>query len=511
MLAAERVERPDRGRRTRSLILALVVVLGALLRGPALDWGLPDGSHRWSYRVDESTFIQVLGELDPRRLDFVIESRGSRFGPGLAYMQGALLLAGDALGFARVVPRVDFYREHPEELGRLYLLGRCMVLLLSLLGIPFAYAVARRVVSSEAALWAALLVAVWPAHVQSGRFLLSDVPAGTFQLASLYVVLRYLDAPSFRRLALAAVLGAWAVSVKLSAALLLLPLVVAPMSARRFRDLVGVLALVAVLVPAFHPALLAPGSSESGRYVMASVLRPFEGSGRAASWGLWWSAGPVAAACFVAGCLVAARSRRVADLALLSSVLPFLLFLVGTGQDRSQLYTPAVGAMAVLAVLPLDRLGRGARPWGRIVLAAATLHAAAWSGAWVADLARTPIHDEVRDAIDRSLPAGTRIGYVQWFFIPHLSTERYEMIRMTEPGWEEKAEYVLLADYDLAAYAERMRGYRVERTWRRTPSLLGFRYDPPHGHDARFTFPTLVLWRRLEGEEAPGGAGGASG
>ncbi len=160
--------------RTRSMsslaaqILVLALALGLRLTG--LGMGLPDARHAQTYNPDEWTPLKAFEQMRPRQLDFNPHYFDN---PTLFYyMVGATVGAGAATGWIRVDGDEAYYFAHPEQVGRIILLGRALAVLFGVLGVWLTYRLARAAGLERG--WstvAMLLMAVHPSHVVHSHFL----------------------------------------------------------------------------------------------------------------------------------------------------------------------------------------------------------------------------------------------------------------------------------------------------------------------------------------------------
>ncbi|RMH55400.1 MAG: phospholipid carrier-dependent glycosyltransferase [Candidatus Hydrogenedentota bacterium] len=490
-------------------LLSLILLSAAFFRLSGIGWGLPNAEHHWSYRVDESTFLLMLGEMDPAHGDFVAESIGPKVGAGLTYMIGALLLTAKTFGYVQFANSTDFFIEHPEMLTRIYLLSRLLVALMGIGSVFIVFDLGRRLFDKKTALAAAALLAVWPGHVQNSHFILADVPGGFLALVAYAAGSRALASSSRFPLFLSVLFSAAAVATKLSTALIVFPLIFLPFFGRMNRPyqkavLWGTSFFLFLFL--FHPALwnFSAVSSDTGT-VSRNVLRFGRDPFRAINLGIYWNTGLLGSLALLLGLFRIIRRRCASDILLFLSLAPLTLFLVFSGQDRGQLYSPlcGFGSLLIAGLLHKPRSWRCLR---FLLVCLVFLEMALGSAAWTKELNRAPIHEVARREIEATVPSGESIGFIQWFFIPHLDTRRYQMVRLTSPLRTPLArcDWVIVADYDIDFLSKALQSdFTLERIWKRTPSFLGFSYDPPNGADQRFPFPTLFLFRRQTEETTP--------
>jgi len=127
-----------------------------------------------SYHPDEYVFFKSLSGMRPSEL---------RFFPGFfgwpalqIYVVGAALKVSSWLGLATLVPDMDFYFKKPEEMARLYEIGRGVTFLFAVGCILVIWRAAGRLFGAAAGDAAALLLAATPLFSMNARYLTADVP-----------------------------------------------------------------------------------------------------------------------------------------------------------------------------------------------------------------------------------------------------------------------------------------------------------------------------------------------
>jgi len=146
-------------------------------------------------------------------------------GQGLAY------LGMRAAGMIDSV--LDYRVQYALDPTAYYVTGRAITAMFGVATTYVTYALGRRVQGRTLAIAAAMLVAVNTFHVSKSQVIEVDVPVTCFVILALLIVVRLLDAPTRGNYLAAGVAMGLAISTKYTAALLLLPLLVAHVVARR--------------------------------------------------------------------------------------------------------------------------------------------------------------------------------------------------------------------------------------------------------------------------------------
>lgn len=176
------------------LALALVLLLGLVLRLYGIEWGLPSPLHpQYSYHPDEVPSL-IWAEWLPQGK---ITSKHFIYGGTLYFtILDSILFFGDLLGGAM---------GKASEVGNTILLGRYFMALFALLTILLVHETGRALFDKRVGLCAALLLSINPAHIFSAQqvrvdaiaalcavlvlFLAGKVPASTNRSRLKYLVL----------------------------------------------------------------------------------------------------------------------------------------------------------------------------------------------------------------------------------------------------------------------------------------------------------------------------------
>jgi hypothetical protein len=444
------------------LVLLAILVLAAGWRVNGLDWGWTDfdpaapdatGPGRFhAFHPDEASNIRAArlftesdswrptGELYGEQVDY------SLYGATTIYLHVAVVKARALLGDIR-----PFDEEDPRSFRATWLAVRWLTALLGLACIPMLYWAALTLHGLPAARLAALLLAGAAFHAQSGRFGTVDMPMVFFTLWSFAHSARLLRAPGRLDLALAALAAGLAVSTKVNAVLVVLPLILAellrdPLPAgpgpagrillRRLFSLrllgagAGVVAIFFALNPyaildwrSYLFADHAFGLVHILRNVRGDFFYPFQIQfehvlpfpfliGKV----LWWAAGPALLLAGLAALPWMAWRRRRADWLVLIWLLPGLLLTGGAKVLFMRYALPFLPLLALTAAVGLSDLLAWASRRGRGATAAAWALAAAValpSLGWTAALASVHDREDSRIAAGRwlaaRLPAGAAL------------------------------------------------------------------------------------------------------
>jgi len=127
-----------------------------------------------SYHPDEYAIFKSLSGMQPSRLRFF---HGFFGWPAFHfYVVGGALQASAKIGIVKLMPKMAFYYANPDELGRMYVVGRVITLLMALGCIIVLWRAATRLFGRGGGAAAALLLAVTPLFAINAHYMTADVP-----------------------------------------------------------------------------------------------------------------------------------------------------------------------------------------------------------------------------------------------------------------------------------------------------------------------------------------------
>ncbi len=172
-----------------------------------------------SCHPDEHYVLKGLANMDPLRGDFTTGLYGW---PSLIfYLEGAGIAAAHLAGWVTLTHNVRFYFEHPEQIARMYLVGRFIVVLFGAAAVAAIYAFARYYYGRQTAAMAALCAASTPLLTVHMHYLTGDVVMLFFLSLGLWGCVRTYGSHRARWPILAGAAFGLAMSAKYKAVLLL--------------------------------------------------------------------------------------------------------------------------------------------------------------------------------------------------------------------------------------------------------------------------------------------------
>ncbi len=487
-----------------------------------------------TFQVDEASALGPLARMRPEGLDF--NPHFFHWGSLHTYVSGALIGVGHVLGFLDLTRDPLHYLRRPDQIARLYLVGRFLSMTLGLCTVVLVYRLGARGGGWLGGFLAAAFLSSSAIFFLYSRFFTPDVCAAFLFLLSVLLSVRAGDRGG-RGLWGAAAVAGLATSVKYNAALALVAVAIAaaPYTLRKAsRALVAFTVGFIVGTPyaAIAPSEFLEGVSWQWRHagsthgllfletdpgwwhhltsslayglgwpLLAVVLGGAMLTGCGAKTRMWWVVGGTAIAYYA---VVSSSPLKFARYVL--PMLPLLAVLAGWGWSSAlHRLRGAARAGAVLVV------GAGV-VWGVMLCA--------WHGKI---LAEPDVRLEAGRWLSKHAGAGETIALFQrpYFSTPPIDADRFH-VKVLPLAWSAVArlepDWIVITDYEYGPYlrlahrfpgaADFIRallkgegrssspGYRVCRFFR--PVRLGGL--PLNGaktpHDLRYTHPTIVLLQR---------------
>lgn len=203
--------------------LVLILLLGTLIRVSVLQWGLPNQSHFNPYYCDEYYPILLFQNMDPGNLDF--NPRDFRNPTFFYYQIAAALKLSEVMGIVTLTSDKGFYLKNPREMAKIYLVGRSLVMLYSLLCIVLLFFLVKEIYGSGPGLIASFLFSVAPLAIYSSSVQEISTPLCFWIGILLFSAIKSINTKSHKWFMMACAIYGLAMSTKYLAAPLLLVLV----------------------------------------------------------------------------------------------------------------------------------------------------------------------------------------------------------------------------------------------------------------------------------------------
>lgn len=387
---------------------------------------------------EKKTFI-ILSRMRPWKFEF--EPLYVQYGGAFVYPFGAFLGAAHALRLAHLTPDLSYYLARPEEMGRLYLLGRVFVLLFHLGTLWALYALGGRLAGPRAGLAAALLFACAP-FVASYSHMLKPHPVSAFWfvLSALFAA-RAIDEGGARDYALCGLAAGLAAGGSLTLVFALGLPVLARLCAGKgeWRAPLAACALAVAVVVAANPYLLFSPDKYAWELTVYSPTRLGLGlrTLRAMIFsGIPHSVGALSAFLLAVGTVAAIfgtdrRGRACAWLVIGGSIILWLRFSSVIDESFLRVF---YGPFAIACVLGGALAARLPRAAAVVVLALALAESGARAACVLTNLSLgtgpSATRERAADWIDANIPAGARVGLLRFPAPPYTPPFRWDRVAL---------------------------------------------------------------------------------
>jgi len=401
-----------------------------------------------SYHPDEYQVFKSLSHMSPGRLSL---DPGNYIYPSLhTYLVGAALGAGALVGGVHLERSLNYYFDHPDDMGRMYVVGRAVSLLAAvgmlLLTWRFGESMGRGV-----GLAALVMLALMPALCVHSHNLTRDTCAALATVLCFAACRRVAQTGEAKWYDLAG--GAVALCVAFQYFAVVLWGMVAVAGFLRWRRggdrlrtvLTGLAVSLVVLLAVFFltnpyhvlnaDKFVADFASETTHVSLGSRLLSFGWAThlfRMLPWLVTW---PLAVLLGL-GLAAALVRRRDEDWLLLAWVALWAGVVGLDGRSYSRYYVPLLPALALLGARGLVWALRGRALAVGVVLAGVMVAPAAESWGWVRLYARENVRTVAGEWIAEHVPVESSIGATRWpwqFEVPVVDAARYRL-RVVEAG-----------------------------------------------------------------------------
>ena len=406
-----------------------------------------------SYHPDEYQVFKSLSNMQPGRLNF---DPGNYIYPSLhTYLVGGALGLGSVLGRVRLERNIEFYFEHPDEMGRLYVAGR----LLTLLAAAAALLAVWRLGGGWMGVLAMVLLAAMPAYGVHSHNLTRNTCAALAAVLLFACCREIAHVWKTRWYVLAGVAAGACVGFQYFAVVLwpMIPLAGA-ISLRHHPGkrstiawgsavaLLVMLVVFAVVCP-YHVAnlgnFLADFRSETGHVSAGGMLARLSPAGLFLHWFAMLPAlvtWPLAVVACLSVLLAIGRHEED-DLLLLAWLAAWAAVVAFDGRTYSRYYVPVLPCLALLCARALTHSAQGLHEFvasrrvrvavGATALALLMAWPVAMTVAWSQLYARDNVRTIAGEDIARQVRPGSTVGMSKWpwqFEMPPLDPARYRLV-----------------------------------------------------------------------------------
>ncbi|MFA5778944.1 MAG: glycosyltransferase family 39 protein [Elusimicrobiota bacterium] len=158
-----------------------------------------------SNHTDEQMTISSLGGMHPKSFDF--NPRIFPYGGVYIYGMGAVLGISHILGVVKINRDLNFYFKQPEEMGKIFTVGRFVNIIFSVLTALLIFLITKKCCSVNAALLSVLFYIVCPAIVFQTHIMKPYIIATFFAIGCLYYSVMMITTPTVKNYILAGILA----------------------------------------------------------------------------------------------------------------------------------------------------------------------------------------------------------------------------------------------------------------------------------------------------------------
>ncbi len=484
-----------------------------------------------SYHPDEYFVVKSLATMKPAQLNF----NPNQFTVGGAYLYpaGGLIYIMSKLGIMTLVPDINYYFYHPEEMAKFYIAGRVLTVLYGAGIILIFFLLMAKFTSRKRQSFAgAFLLMFTPLILLNSLYMYVDIPGVFWIMASMYATILFMENFSWRNLFLAGVFAGLACGNKVTFAVsFFLPVAGMFLLRSGWKKLLkgtcfalaGFLGVFAATNPYFFITFPAPllelGQHTekvfSGAFYLKSLL-----------YGLGM---PLFLFCLT-GILIAAILLRRQDastkknkILLISWTLFFFVFISLFSKNFARYILPAVPSFVMLGCIGWFGLYEKLRSAYRKILSGLFVIVALWTFSYGMSYKMFFLKENVRTEagtwMKENIPAGSSIGVTEVPWQLQMPPFDYYKYRVVVTGYDfgkaekENPDYFILSSfqaelppYPLKLQEERVAFwkefasselYREKKIFQRFPRFAGltFRKDVLP-EDLIYLNPTIAIYER---------------
>jgi hypothetical protein len=498
-------------------VILAILAFGLILRLPGLSWGLPGPKHLWPYHPDESVIFLCMKNMTPSAFNF---NPVDFSWPGLyLYLVMSALGGLGLLGILPLSPSEAWLTAHPAALTLAYLTARVLTLAAALAGVGLAIRLGEALTPRRG--WmAGMICAALPVHVILSTIGTPHMLSATLSAAALHTAIGIPGDPRPRRHLATAVFWGLAVGALYDSWILVVPLFVAHLrTPHPLRTLprflaTGALAVITFLLVNPYVILAHDDFLRSVAVIQdyLGLIRPslaafFFISALALSPPVGALAAVGAGRAVIAGIrnsrVEAERLSRSAAIVVGAWLIAYTALIAWTGTDFLRRLLPLAIPCSVLAVYALSGLAPLPR---RILGALAVAVPLMITAAYLPTFGPADTRNIARAWIEANIPAGSRIGVVNWFLGPHLDTRMYRChVLGLDVRKAADVEFLVATEREIpsaAALAAFPRG-RILARFNYAPAILGWTIDESQApEDWFYTHPRVYVMEVSPGGEA---------
>ena len=511
-----------------------------------------------SYHADEPKIVTGISNMNPSELDF--NPHLFMYPTLYFYKVAAALKIASLFNMVDLVPSKQFYFLHPDQMGKIYLIGRVVTILFGLLTVYITYLLAKKMYNKWVGLIAGLVLALLPLHVVHSRYMSVDVPTTFWIVLSLLCAVKIEKSKGYKWYILSGFAAGLATATKYYAILAVISIFTAhylnshdrfsnkKMFVTVFRDKRIVIACIMLIVGFFIGSpyvFLSPtefysgavlhhldamvGGEENYNMEYSSYKYPFFFHIYAS---LFIGMGPLLLLLTLVGIAYSLFKHNKSDLILLSFIFPYYLMIGITFLRPMRYAIPLLPFLAIISArliydvyLLLDRIPRRKIIKGGYIFLMGLIMVYTFlnSFAYGLMMSKKDNRDKAAQWIVENVEKGNTIGLTRepGFFSVPLNPQSYR-IRVigfnSEEFKKEKPDYFVMSEFEYREFLRLRERYPDEAKFigqlisgefkfndskygsiwfKSQPKILGLNFG--YGsppHDWLYPFPSVVILKR---------------
>lgn len=474
------------------ILLTLIVILGTSLSITGIRWGLMTSKyfHAAAYAPDESDVIKSIGELNPSKLDFRFKNKmATTKGTFHPYLLAAWIKTASIFKLVKLSSSFDYYKTNPNELVKLYVVGRSMSVFFGALSVILVFFLAKYFYGDyRIGLLSAFLLAICPIHSIWTHYISTDSLL-VFEVCLIFLIsFRILNGENTVRkpYIIAGILVGLAGATKISIApVVLIPILAHVLSGKKLSDKTLFFYLLFIPVgfaignpfsiidpKAFILAMkesvtinVIPGSFLDGLGTQPQLLYYLTVAPK-------YNLGIPLAVLSLTGFIFAIIKHKKIDIIILTWIIIFCLFIsLASPWQIIHWQLPYIPFLCILSARFAVSVFLYTKKYARILAVTAfsviSLYTFFYSGAYIKMMTEKDVRDESSEWIENNIPEGKNIGVPNvYFWNPSIVMMQF-WYKETEPFYKgvkkykisqllwdieilkkENPDYVILADFE---------------------------------------------------------------
>lgn len=531
--------------------MVLILAIALFLRLYAINWGIPlDNKHyHTSFHPDETYKLKRILAMDPSTLDF--NPHWFVKGTMQFYVIGTAIKMASYLGVVKLGGD-QFYTKNPKELGKLYLVGRLVTVIMSIASIYFIFIIGKGLFNQNVGLLSAFFTSILPAHVVNSVYMKTDIPMTFWILVTFILALKIKQTGRLKWYVLTGLSIGFATATKYTAApavfillmshYLFIRKVFYSSDEKKLVNkciMIGLLSVIfgfligcpysILALREFASHFQASYSYQTNQFLDSMDRGPFfwQYLSRIFLYGMGL---PFMLLSYF-GIIYILVKRTKADLFILSFVFPYFL-LMSLGSWTTIRYSiPLMPFFMIMLSRFIHEVSKSRYLWGLnkkvfiIIILGSIFYTGAYSFAYVDMMSEKDNRIKAWDWIETHVPEGSKVAFISHyggdnlkidFYYPPIDEKKYKVIHTPDDVDKIKnADYAILSEFEYRQYLRLSDQFPTESSllidimngnefidvgaFEEKYDLLGFPFPhkfPPH--DWLYPNPTIMIYKRAD-------------